>query len=100
MWTIPRALRPSTPIPTHGITPSFPASKHSPAAPFLLITSFNVRDEPIVCTPQDAFRCFMGTEMDVLVIGDCVLWKEEQNPALKRQFLEPSNLTNGHPADD
>ncbi|MBW3572781.1 MAG: carbamoyltransferase [Gemmatimonadetes bacterium] len=41
-------------------------------------TSFNVRGEPIVCTPQDAYRCFMRTEMDVLVLEDCILWKDEQ----------------------
>jgi len=41
-------------------------------------TSFNVRGEPIVCTPEDSFRCFMGTEMDLLVIGDCLFEKERQ----------------------
>ncbi len=41
-------------------------------------TSFNVRGEPIVCTPEDAYLCFMRTEMDVLVLEDCVLYKEEQ----------------------
>jgi carbamoyltransferase len=41
-------------------------------------TSFNVRGEPIICTPEDAYRCFMRTEMDVLVIEDCILFKEEQ----------------------
>ena len=41
-------------------------------------TSFNVRGEPIVCTPEDAYRCFMRTEMDALVLEDCVLLKEEQ----------------------
>ncbi|MEJ2705640.1 MAG: carbamoyltransferase C-terminal domain-containing protein, partial [Sedimentisphaerales bacterium] len=41
-------------------------------------TSFNVRGEPIICTPQDAYRCFMRTEMDVLVIEDCILFKEAQ----------------------
>jgi carbamoyltransferase len=46
--------------------------------PVLVNTSFNVRDEPIVCTPEDAYRCFMGTEMDVLVLDDLVLWKSEQ----------------------
>jgi len=44
----------------------------------LVNTSFNVRDEPIVCTPEDAYRCFMGTEMDVLVLGNTILFKEEQ----------------------
>ncbi|MBN1105435.1 MAG: hypothetical protein JXL84_18635, partial [Deltaproteobacteria bacterium] len=41
-------------------------------------TSFNVRGEPIVCSPEDAYRCFMRTEMDVLVMEDCILYKEEQ----------------------
>ena len=41
-------------------------------------TSFNVRGEPIVCTPEDAYRCFMRTEMDALVVGNCLLLKEEQ----------------------
>ena len=44
----------------------------------LVNTSFNVRDEPIVCSPGDAYRCFMATEMDVLAIGNLVLFKEEQ----------------------
>jgi carbamoyltransferase len=43
-------------------------------------TSFNVRGEPIICTPQDAYRCFMRTEMDVLVLEDCLLHKAEQPP--------------------
>jgi carbamoyltransferase len=46
--------------------------------PVLVNTSFNIRDEPIVCTPKDAYRCFMGTEMDVLVLENIVLWKTEQ----------------------
>jgi carbamoyltransferase len=41
-------------------------------------TSFNVRGEPIICTPEDAYRCFMRTEIDVLVIEDCILYKSEQ----------------------
>ncbi len=51
--------------------------------PILVNTSFNVRGEPIVCTPEDAFRCFMGNELDVLVVGNCVLQKAEQDPALR-----------------
>jgi carbamoyltransferase len=43
-------------------------------------TSFNVRGEPIICTPEDAYRCFMRTEMDILVMEDCILYKEEQPP--------------------
>ncbi len=48
--------------------------------PVLVNTSFNVRGEPIVCTPADAHRCFLRTEMDVLVLGNRVLYKEEQAP--------------------
>ena len=46
----------------------------------LVNTSFNVRGEPIICTPEDAYRCFMRTEMDILVIEDFLLFKEEQPP--------------------
>jgi carbamoyltransferase len=52
----------------------------------LVNTSFNVRGEPIVCTPEDAFRCFMGTEIDVLVAGNCFLKKEEQDQSLRRDY--------------
>ena len=45
----------------------------------LINTSFNVRGEPIVCTPEDAYRCFMRTEMDLLVLENCVLFKSDQN---------------------
>jgi len=48
--------------------------------PVIVNTSFNVRGEPIVCTPEQAYQCFMRTEMDVLVIEDCILYKEEQPP--------------------
>jgi carbamoyltransferase len=51
--------------------------------PVLVNTSFNVRGEPIVCTPEDAFRCFMGTDIEMLVAGNCLLNKSEQNPALR-----------------
>jgi carbamoyltransferase len=54
--------------------------------PILVNTSFNVRGEPIVCTPEDAFRCFMGNELDLLVIGNCVLHKAEQNPGLRIDY--------------
>ncbi len=56
--------------------------------PVLVNTSFNVRGEPIVCTPGDAFGCFMGTEIELLVIGNCVLRKEEQDSALKRDYRD------------
>ena len=49
-------------------------------------TSFNVRGEPIVCTPEDAFRCVMGTEIDVLIAGNCLLKKEEQDQSLRRDY--------------
>jgi carbamoyltransferase len=54
--------------------------------PVLVNTSFNVRGEPIVCTPEDAFRCFMGTDIEVLVAGDCLLVKEQQDPSLQRRY--------------
>lgn len=54
--------------------------------PVLVNTSFNVRGEPIVCTPEDAFRCFMGTEIEALVVGNCLMLKEEQDPSLKHRY--------------
>ncbi len=55
-------------------------------------TSFNVRGEPIICTPTDAFKCFMGTEMDILAVGNYLLYKEEQNDALKENYEERYEL--------
>jgi carbamoyltransferase len=52
----------------------------------LVNTSFNVRGEPIVCTPEDAFRCFMGTEMETLVIGNCFLIKGDQDASLRQNY--------------
>lgn len=60
--------------------------------PVLINTSFNVRGEPIVCTPEDAFRCLMGTEMDALVIGNCVLMKHEQDPKLVLDYKNAFEL--------
>ncbi|HWZ40415.1 MAG TPA: carbamoyltransferase [Bradyrhizobium sp.] len=60
--------------------------------PMLVNTSFNVRGEPIVCTPEDAFRCFMGNELDLLVIGQCVMRKAEQNPDLKQDYSSAFEL--------
>jgi carbamoyltransferase len=54
--------------------------------PVILNTSFNVRGEPIVCTPEDAFRCFMGTGIEVLAVGNCFLRKEDQDPALTQRY--------------
>ena len=55
-------------------------------------TSFNVRGEPIVCTPEDAFRCFMGNEMETLVVGNCVLRKAEQDQSLKLDYSSKFEL--------
>jgi carbamoyltransferase len=54
--------------------------------PVIVNTSFNVRGEPIVGTPEDAFRCFMGTEIEALAIGNCYLRKEEQDPSLRHDY--------------
>lgn len=54
--------------------------------PVIVNTSFNVRGEPIVCTPEDAFRCFMGTEIETLAVGNCFLKKVGQNPALRQNY--------------
>ena len=60
--------------------------KELTGCPVLVNTSFNVRGEPIVCTPEDAFRCFMGSDIEVLVVGNCILLKERQNPELKLDY--------------
>ncbi len=60
--------------------------------PVLVNTSFNVRGEPIVCTPEDAFRCFMGTDIETLVAGNCVLSKADQDPALKQDYKDEFEL--------
>jgi len=62
------------------------AFERNTGCPVLVNTSFNVRGEPIVGSPEDAFRCFMGTELDVLVVGNCYLRKEIQDPALKQNY--------------
>jgi carbamoyltransferase len=56
--------------------------------PVIVNTSFNVRGEPIACTPEDAFRCFMGSEIDALVIGNYFLQKEDQDPALRLDYRD------------
>ena len=66
--------------------------KELTGCPVVVNTSFNVRGEPIVCTPEDAFRCFMGTEIEMLVIGNCRLDKDEQDPALKLDYKEAFEL--------
>ena len=66
------------------------AFKATTDCPVIVNTSFNVRGEPIVCTPADAFRCFMGTDIDCLAIGKCFLQKEDQDPSLKIAHYEDS----------
>ena len=68
------------------------AFKQRTGCPVLVNTSFNIRGEPIVCTPEDAFRCFMGSDIEVLAIGNCLLRKEDQNPALKQDYTEVFEL--------
>ena len=60
--------------------------------PMLVNTSFNVRGEPIVCTPTDAFKCFMGTELDLLAVGDYLLLKTEQDAGLRENYEERYEL--------
>ena len=66
--------------------------KEKTGCPVIVNTSFNVRGEPIVNTPTDAFNCFMGTELDYLVIGDCILDKKKQNPKLKKDYTQQFEL--------
>jgi carbamoyltransferase len=60
--------------------------------PVLVNTSFNIRGEPIVCSPEDAFRCFMGTELDILAIGNCLLRKNDQDPVLGGDYRKQFTL--------
>jgi carbamoyltransferase len=66
--------------------------KEKTGCPVLVNTSFNVRGEPIVNTPTDAFNCFMGTELDYLVIGNCILDKTKQDPNLKKDYSNEFEL--------
>ena len=54
--------------------------------PVLVNTSFNVRGEPIVCTPESAFQCFMGSDIETLAVGNCFLRKEQQDPSLRQDY--------------
>jgi carbamoyltransferase len=66
--------------------------KQRSGCPVLVNTSFNVRGEPIVCTPEDAFRCFMATGTELLVCGNCLVRKDAQDPALISDYhaeIEP-----------
>lgn len=66
--------------------------KEKTQCPMLVNTSFNVRGEPIVCSPTDAFRCFMGTELDLLAIGNYLLIKEEQDQSLQEDYTKRYEL--------
>jgi carbamoyltransferase len=77
--TVHRATNPRY----HGLISAF---EQRTGCPVIVNTSFNVRGEPIVCTPEDAFHCFMGTEIEVLAVGNCFLRKEDQDPSLKRNY--------------
>jgi len=73
----------------HKLIKSF---KDRTGCPVLVNTSFNVRGEPIVCSPEDAFRCFMGTKLDYLVIGNCLLQKEKQDKLLIENYMQKYEL--------
>jgi carbamoyltransferase len=66
--------------------------KQKTGCPVIINTSFNVRGEPIVNTPTDAFNCFMGTELDYLVIGNCIIDKNKQDPNLKKDYTKQFEL--------
>ena len=66
--------------------------KELTGCPVIVNTSFNVRGEPIVCTPEDAFKCFMGSEIEILAVGNCFLEKEEQDPALRLDYKDTFEL--------
>ena len=66
--------------------------KKKTGCPVIVNTSFNVRSEPMVNTPEDAFKCFMGTELDILAIGNCYLKKEEQNIPLTKDYINKFEL--------
>ena len=66
--------------------------KEKTGCPILVNTSFNVRGEPIVNSPRDAFNCFMGTELDFLVIGNCYLDKKEQDKSLTKNYSNKFEL--------
>jgi len=70
----------------------FSKFKEKTGCPIIVNTSFNVRGEPIVNTPTDAFNCFMGTELDYLVIGDCILDKKKQDKNLKKNYKSEFEL--------
>ena len=66
--------------------------KEKTGCPILINTSFNIRGEPIVNSVKDAFKCFMGTELDTLVIENCFLKKNDQDPTLKKDYKDSFEL--------
>jgi carbamoyltransferase len=78
-----QTVHPETNPKYHALISKF---KEKTGCPILVNTSFNVRGEPIVCTPEDAFRCFMGTEIELLVMGNCLLQKQEQDQTLIENY--------------
>jgi carbamoyltransferase len=66
--------------------------KELTGCPVLVNTSFNVRGEPIVCTPEDSFNCLMGTEIEFLVVGNAIMRKEDQDPALIKDYKNAYEL--------
>jgi carbamoyltransferase len=84
-----QTVHPDTNPQYHALISAF---KQKTGCPVLVNTSFNVRGEPIVCTPSDAFRCFMGTDMDLLVVGNFVMAKEEQKLAFSEDYKDEYKL--------
>ena len=66
--------------------------KQKTGCPIVVNTSFNIRGEPIVCTPTDAYKCFMGTELDVLAIGNFLLHKKDQKQSAKKNYKDLYDL--------
>ena len=66
--------------------------KEITGCPILVNTSFNIRGEPIVCSPEDAFKCFMGTDIEILVVENCYLKKENQNENLRQEYKQHFEL--------
>ena len=64
------------------------AFKKRTGCPIVVNTSFNVRGEPIICTPEDAFRCFIGTDVDVVAVGNCLMRKPAQDPKLAQDYKD------------
>ena len=84
-----QTVHPDTNSRYHAVISRF---KEKTGCPLVVNTSFNVRGEPIVCTPRDAFKCFMGTELDVLAVGNYLLIKEWQDENLRESYEERYEL--------